>query len=146
MPGMPGQPNIDQVITVSARQFEWRMRYPTAAELDAMLKDPKQAAMITRLWSEHPHSDDIHVVNDVHTWAGAHVRVYLQTRDVIHSFFLPNLRLKQDALPGKTIPVWFRVKPEEYNAELDPSTGEWVEMKDRNWPLACAELCGWGHY
>jgi cytochrome c oxidase subunit 2 len=146
MPGMPGQPNIDHPVTVSARQFEWRIRYPSSRERDAMLEKPERAATVTRLWSEHAHADDIQVVNDLHTWAGANVRVYLQTRDVIHSFFLPNLRLKQDALPGKTIPVWFKVKEGEFNTELESTTGEWVEMKDRNWPLACAELCGWGHY
>ena len=62
-----------------------------------------------RLGQEWPNADidDVHVVNEVHTWKGANVKIYLKTHDVIHSFFLPNLRLKQDALPGKTIPVWF---------------------------------------
>src|SRR5262249_11660807 len=39
----------------------------------------------------------------------ARVLVHLNTRDVLHSFFLPHVRVKQDALPGKTIPVWFAV-------------------------------------
>ena len=52
----------------------------------------------------------------------------LRSRDVLHSFFVPNLRLKQDAVPGMTIPVWFQA---ERTGEFD---------------LICAELCGWGHY
>ena len=52
----------------------------------------------------------------------------LRSRDVIHSFFVPEFRLKQDAMPGMEIPVWF-------NAE-----------KEGDYDLICAELCGWGHY
>lgn len=54
--------------------------------------------------------------------------VQLKSADVLHSFFLPNLRVKQDAVPGMKIPVWFRAK----------RTG--------TFDLVCAELCGWGHY
>jgi cytochrome c oxidase subunit 2 len=51
----------------------------------------------------------------------------MQSEDVIHSFFLPDLRLKQDVVPGKNIPVWFEVT----------RAGEY--------PIGCAELCGNGH-
>ena len=54
--------------------------------------------------------------------------IYLRTEDVQHSFFVPELRVKQDAVPGQVIPVWFEVSK--------PGTYE----------LVCAELCGWGHY
>ena len=52
----------------------------------------------------------------------------LRSSDVLHSFFLPQMRIKQDAVPGLTIPVWFD--------------------SDRagKFELVCAELCGWGHY
>jgi len=53
--------------------------------------------------------------------------VILKSKDVIHSFFLPNLRVKQDSVPGRDILVWFEaVKPGKYE-------------------LPCAELCGFGH-
>jgi cytochrome c oxidase subunit 2 len=53
--------------------------------------------------------------------------VVLKSKDVIHSFFLPNLRLKQDAVPGREIEAWFEAtKPGRYE-------------------LPCAELCGFGH-
>ena len=55
------------------------------------------------------------------------VQVTLTSEDVVHSFFLPNLRLKQDALQGRTIVLWFEAtEPGDY-------------------PIACAELCGTGH-
>ncbi len=55
--------------------------------------------------------------------------VSLKSMDVLHSFFLPNMRVKQDAVPGMKIPVWFR--PDARKAMYD---------------IPCAELCGWGHY
>ena len=54
--------------------------------------------------------------------------IHLRSQDVQHSFFLPELRVKQDAVPGLVIPVWFEA------SESDTYT------------LLCAELCGWGHY
>lgn len=150
-------PDPDQVFEVSARQFEWRMRYPTADQLDRMAsgwaaehKEPAAA----RQWRSDAHVDDVRVVNEVHTWTNAKVRLYLSTRDVLHSFYLPNLRLKQDALPGKVIPVWFEAT--QYNTVYDEATKGWVDGYDPDtneknvtrqvWDLACAELCGWGHY
>ena len=67
-------------------------------------------------------------MNDIHVPVGKTVLVQLKSQDVLHSFFLPNLRVKQDAVPGMRIPVWF--KP----------------MEIGHWDLPCAELCGWGHY
>jgi cytochrome c oxidase subunit 2 len=58
---------------------------------------------------------------------GRKVIVKLQTRDVLHSFWLPNARLKQDLLPGRTIDQWFQI------------------TKPGRWPVVCAELCGNGH-
>ena len=52
----------------------------------------------------------------------------LHSRDVLHSFFVPEFRLKQDAVPGMAIPVWFN------------------STKEGTYDLICAELCGWGHY
>ena len=56
------------------------------------------------------------------------VVIALKSMDVLHSFFLPNLRVKQDAVPGMKQFVWFEAK------------------KSRTYDIVCAELCGWGHY
>ena len=141
-------PVPDQVFEVSARQFEWRLRYPLTGQMTEMIgsegKPPSDWAQRAEAWNKAPQFDDVRVVNEVHTWKGAHVRLYLKTRDVIHSFFLPNMRIKQDALPGRTIPVWFQ--PIEANTKWDGNKQQWVIDKDKDWELACAELCGWGHY
>lgn len=55
------------------------------------------------------------------------VRVQLESSDVLHSFYVPAFRLKQDAVPGRSIPMWFEA------------------IKTGNFELACAELCGEGH-
>lgn len=101
--------DLPPTVEVTARQFEWRLRYPGP---DGKLGTP----------------DDIHHVNDLHIPVDEEVLVQLESMDVLHDFFLPNLRIKQDAVPGMTIPVWFRA--------TDVGT----------YDLVCAELCGWGHY
>lgn len=136
-------PEPDHAIEVSARQFEWRVRYPHT----------KPAT--PEAWARKPEFDDVHRVNEVHVWKDANVKVYLKTRDVIHSFFLPNLRIKQDALPGKTIPVWFKATQANTTRvgenwvsgyRFDEASKEWKQDPEYLWELACAELCGWGHY
>ena len=102
------KPDIPPIVEVTARQFEWRIRYPGAD-------------------GEIGTKDDVHYVNDLHLPVDTDVVVNLKSMDVLHSFFLPNLRIKQDAVPGHVIPMWFRVK----------ETG--------TFDLVCAELCGWGH-
>jgi cytochrome c oxidase subunit 2 len=97
---------------VTARQFEWRIRYPAPGKV---LQDT-------------PQPDDLYTVNDLHTPAGKPVVIKLRSDDVLHSFFLPHLRVKQDAVPGLVIPVWFEAS------------------EPRVYDLVCAELCGWGHY
>ncbi len=102
---------------VTARQFEWRIRYPGLNEHGKPLKlMPK------------PQPTDLYTVNDLHAPVGTPVMIILQSGDVQHAFFLPELRIKQDAVPGLDIPIWFEAnKSGQYN-------------------LLCAELCGWGHY
>ncbi len=72
--------------------------------------------------------DDFVTMNQLHFPINKNVVVNLSTMDVIHSFFLPNFRVKQDALPGQWIKVWFN------------------GFKTGKYELACAELCGSGHY
>jgi cytochrome c oxidase subunit 2 len=72
--------------------------------------------------------DDIESPFEFVVPVGEPVRFQLRSRDVIHSFFVPYLRIKQDAMPGMSIPVWFQAE------------------KEGSYDLVCAELCGWGHY
>src|SRR5688572_22248158 len=101
-------PATDFEIKVTAKQFNWDVIYPGP--------DGKLGS-----------DDDIKFDNDVHVPVNKVVRIHLGSTDVIHSFFIPNLRFKQDAVPGRTILAWFEAtKPGKYE-------------------LPCAELCGFGH-
>jgi cytochrome c oxidase subunit 2 len=137
-------PEPDQIIHVSARQFEWRMRYPTDPRFRGQAALRENAKQVEQ-WGKDAQFDDLRIVNEVHIWEESRVRLYLTTRDVIHSFFLPNMRIKQDALPGKTIPVWFSAEKGTANTRYNTETKKWDEPTE-NCDLACAELCGWGHY
>jgi len=99
-------------LELTARQFEWRVRYPAPG---------------TELKNQ-PQPGDLYAVNELHVPTGRPVKFNLRTDDVQHAFFAPQLRLKQDAVAGLIIPVWFQI----------PKAGEY--------DLVCAELCGWGHY
>lgn len=97
------------IAEVWASQFDWRFRYPGQ---DGVLGN----------------ADDLENSFEFIVPVDTDVVFKLRSRDVIHSFFVPEFRLKQDALPGHTIPVWFRA------------------TKEGVYDLVCAELCGWGHY
>jgi len=101
-------PDPDVEVRVIGKQFNWRMIYPGPDGL-------------------FDTGDDLELANELHVPVNKNVVVYLGSEDVIHSFFLPNLRLKQDALPGRTITAWFNA------------------MKTGEYEIACAELCGFGH-
>lgn len=102
-------PEMAPTVEVTARQFEWRIRYPGR---DGKLGTP----------------DDVHYVNDLHIPVNEEILLNLKSMDVLHDLFVPALRIKQDAIPGNRIPMWFRAK------------------KTGTYDLVCAELCGWGHY
>ncbi len=144
--------DVDVVMQTTARQWEWRIRYP-GPDSEGQANDSKNRLRTTeaarRAWAESPWFDDIVLPNEIHSWKDANVKIYLKTTDVLHSFFLPNLRLKQDALPGKTIPIWFKAIESNvsFKQDFDRKTGRWKEpARENDWELACAELCGGGHY
>jgi cytochrome c oxidase subunit 2 len=140
------------------------MRYPSPERMKqwfdpVKLKDPDQRAILERDFNSFertPQADDVHRINELHVWKGHWVLVKLRTIDLIHSFNVPYMRVKQDSLPGKIIPVWF--KPTEANTRQFGTNGPWLDgdgidpktgrPQDRGlvWEIACAELCGWGHY
>ncbi len=105
------------VIDVEGAQFDWRFRYAGA---DGVLGN----------------LDDITEVVEMAVPIGRNVELRMHSVDVIHSFYVPDLRLKRDVVPGTVTPLRFQIDPEDYAAAGSPATLE----------LRCAELCGWGHY
>src|SRR5216117_1974512 len=101
-------PPSDMVIQVTAKQFNWEVAYPGPD-------------------GKFDTDDDVVMDNDVHVPVNKTIRVLVKSRDVIHSFFIPSARFKQDAVPGHSIPTWFKIT----------RTGKYE--------IPCAELCGFGH-
>ena len=105
--GAPPPPDLE--VEITAEQFAWNIRY---AGPDGVFGS----------------ADDLLTINQLHLPVGQTVLIHLKSKDVIHSFFVPQFRMKQDAVPGLT-------------------TRLWVEATQAGqFEIACAELCGLGHY
>jgi len=137
---------------VVGRQWEWRIRYPGSKHY-AEWMEAKSALDDVRL-KLPARPDDVRMVNEIHCFKGQKVLIHLRTQDVLHSFFLPQMRLKQDALPGKTIPVWFEATEANCHKEgngwktgvrYDADAREWKKDDAYLWELTCAEFCGARH-
>jgi cytochrome c oxidase subunit 2 len=102
------RPPSELAIEVTGRQFNWEVRY---------------AGPDGRFGT----ADDRQFLDELHVPVGKPVRLVFRSKDVVHSFFVPNLRLKQDAVPGRDIEGWFEA------------------TKPGRFELACAMLCGLGH-
>jgi len=89
--------------------------------------------------SDPAAKDDVTTVNQLYLPANRPIIVQLRSKDVIHSFGVPEFRVKQDAIPGLTIPIWF--VPNVTTAEMRTRLGK----PEFQYEIACAQLCGLGH-
>lgn len=102
-------PKNSASIQIKPRQFQWDITYPGPD-------------------GKFNTADDINTINQLYLAANEPVQIKLLAQDVIHSFFVPEFRIKQDAVPGMPTAVWIQpIRTGEYN-------------------IACAELCGAQHY
>lgn len=163
---MPDTEPEDNALNIAATgyQFAWDLRL---AGPDGVLgrKDYRLIDLATNPlgidWSDEASIDDIILggSDKLVLPKDTLVRVQITAKDVLHNFFLPHFRLKMDAVPG--MPTYFKFRPKytteeyrlalrdlpEWNEPYDPTDPEsktrWQEF---NYELACAELCGKGHY
>lgn len=135
-------PESAVVVEVMGKQFSWLVRYPGP---DGQLGVSK-TTLIDAVnefgvdFSDPSAMDDIINPPQIHVPVGKPVLLKIRSRDVIHSVFLPHFRLKMDAVPGMPTSFWF--VPTKTTAEMRTETGN----PDFNYELACAELCGRGHF
>ncbi len=123
-------PSKALAVEITGQQFQWNIRYPgpdskfgrvdphLISDDNALGLDPKDKAS----------KDDVVVQDDLYLVVNRPAIVTLRSKDVIHSFFLPNFRVKQDAVPGMSIDTWF------------------TPTKIGDYEIACAQFCGLGHY
>ncbi|MGZ8709900.1 MAG: cytochrome c oxidase subunit II [Thermoanaerobaculia bacterium] len=120
-------------VRVVGEQFAWKVHYPGPDGIFGKT-DAHHVTSANPLGIDpaDPHAkDDVATLNQLHLQVDRDVVVRLTSKDVIHSFFLPYMRVKQDTIPGMEVPVHFR--------PLKTSGAE-------TWEIACAQLCGLGHY
>lgn len=126
---LPSKENALQV-RVIAEQFAWNVHYPGAdgvfGKTKPQLMGPGNPVGLDK--TDPAAADDVVTINQLHIPVNKPIIVHLTSKDVIHSFSLPVMRVKQDAVPGQEIPVWFEA------------------AKTGKFEIACAQLCGLGHY
>lgn len=96
-------------VQVLAQQWAWNFRYAGAD-------------------GEFNTADDVVTLNDMRVPTGKKIMIQMTSKDVIHSFYLPNARIKADAIPGRYAKLWFDAN------------------KAGKYEIACAEMCGAHHY
>jgi len=130
------------VVELTGEQFAWNVHYAgpdgVFGRTDITLLDLQSNPL--GLDRDDPAAkDDVTTVNQLYLPVDRPVIVKLRSKDVIHSFGVPEFRVKQDAVPGLTIPIWF--VPNVTTAEMRTRTGN----PEFQYEIACAQLCGLGH-
>jgi cytochrome c oxidase subunit II len=130
------------VVQVTGEQFAWNVHYTGPdgkfGRTDLKLIDA-QANPLGLDRSDPSAKDDVTTLNQLYIPVNKPIIVRLRSKDVIHSFGVPEFRVKQDAIPGFTIPIWFI--PTVTTAEMRTRTGK----PEFQYEIACAQLCGLGH-
>ena len=131
------------LVHVTAEQFAWNVHYAgpdgVFGRTDIKLIDTQDNPLgLDR--SDPAAKDDITTLNQLYLPVNKPIIVRLRSKDMIHSFGVPEFRVKQDAIPGLTIPIWF--VPNVTTAEMRTRTGN----PEFQYEIACAQLCGLGHY
>jgi len=130
------------VVEVTGEQFAWNVHYAgpdgTFGRTDIKLLD-LQSNPLGLDRSDPAAKDDVTTVNQLYLPVNKPIIVRLRSKDVIHSFGVPEFRVKQDAVPGLTIPIWF--VPNVTTAEMRTRT----KNPEFQYEIACAQLCGLGH-
>jgi cytochrome c oxidase subunit 2 len=130
----PGKSDNPLEIRVVAEQFAWNVHYP-GPDGKFGRSDPKLVTSTNPLGldpNDPAGKDDITTLNQLHLEVGRPALIHVSSKDVIHSFKLPVMRAEQDAIPGMDVPIHF--------------TPVKMPKPDEKWEIACAQLCGLGHY
>jgi cytochrome c oxidase subunit 2 len=127
---LPNPMSRPQEVRIVAEQFAWNIHYPGpdgrfGATSDTLITSTNPLGIDRR---DEAGRDDIGLQNFLAVEVGRPVIVRLSSRDVVHSFTLNEMRVKQDATPGLNVRTWF----------TPTAIGEW--------DIACSQLCGLGHY
>jgi cytochrome c oxidase subunit II len=130
------------VIRVTGEQFAWNVHYPGPdgkfGRTDIKLVSADNPLGLDK--SDPAAKDDITTINQLNIPVDRPILIHLSTKDVIHSFGLYEMRVKQDAIPGMDIPVWF--VPTVTTDDMRKKLGK----PDFDYEITCSQLCGLGHF
>jgi cytochrome c oxidase subunit 2 len=118
------------LVRVYAEQFAWNMQYPGPdgkfGRTDVSLVSADNPIGLDR--RDPDAKDDVTTINQLNLPVDRPVLIQLSSKDVIHSFAIYEMRVKQDVVPGLRIPVWF------------------IPNRIGAYEIACSQLCGLGHF
>ncbi len=136
-------PKDSEEIEIMGKQFGWQVRYPgkdkKLGKYDFRLIDDA-AGNEFGIDFEDPKSNDDFVGNKMVIPVGQPVKLRIRARDVLHSVFIPHMRVKMDAVPG--MPTQFHFIPTKTTEQMRSESGN----PKFNYELACTEICGKGHF
>lgn len=157
---LPADNSENEYIEIEAtgHQFAWTIRYPGRDGKigTKYFTQINSANPLGQTWTDEKNMDDF-ITNEIVLPVNKPVRVRITSKDVLHNFYIRDMRVKMDAVPG--MPTYFIFTPvvttdsmrrrlSGYPEWQVPSKND--ETKERwevfNYELACAELCGKGHY
>ena len=118
------------VVRVVPEQFAWNIHYSGKdGKFGRTAPEFVSADNLLGLDPDDPDgNDDFNAINNLHIVKDRPVIAHISSKDVIHSIKIPVLRLTQDAIPGQDIRIWFEA------------------TRNGTFDIACAQLCGLGHY
>jgi cytochrome c oxidase subunit 2 len=131
-----------EVIELVAQQFAWNVRYPGVKDNKLGKHNFKLIDGINQLGldlTDKNSYDDFQSLQ-LHIPKGKEVLLKIRAKDVLHSVYLPHFRVKMDAVPGMT--TQFKFKATKTTQEMRDELGN----PSFNYELACAEICGQGHF
>ena len=118
------------IVHAIGQQFNWNFHMPgpdgVFGRRDIALVTPSNGLGLDP--NDPASKDDLVFLGELHVPKDRPVIIELSSKDVIHNFALPHMRMAQDAIPGQIIPMWF--KP----------------VKTGTFEVVCGQLCGYGHY
>jgi len=140
---MAEAPANAQVFEIVGKQFNWIVRYPGVdnnklGSYNYKLIDNNNDTGID--YTDEASFDDFTSTSELHIPANKPVLLKIRARDVLHSVFIPHLRVKMDAVPGMPTRFWFIA--DKTTDEMRNITGN----PDFGYEIACTEVCGQGHF
>lgn len=142
---MDDAPEDAEVIEIMGKQFGWQVRYPgvddnTLGNYSYKLMDDTRGNVFGIDFTDENSFDDFTNETEMHIPKGKPVLLKIRARDVLHSVFIPHMRVKMDAVPGMPTKFWFH--PDKSTDEMRAELGN----PDFNYEIACTEVCGRGHF